>query len=182
MASPKKLSHLVLQTNRRPQMVDWYCTVLGAELLYENPHIAFISYDDEHHRVAFVDPGPLADKAPAEGKTARAGGEVGLHHVAFTMGSLGDLADQYRHLKNKGIRPHRCVNHGVTTSMYYYDPDRNQVELLVDNFETAIEGQDYMRRRSASDKNPVGIDFDPDEMVKRIQNGLRVQELVDINA
>src|SRR5712691_6393303 len=63
MASPKKLSHLVLQTNRRPQMVDWYCTVLGAELLYENPHIAFISYDDEHHRVAFVDPGPLADKA-----------------------------------------------------------------------------------------------------------------------
>ena len=77
MASPKKLSHLVLQTNRRPQMVDWYCTVLGAELLYQNPHIAFISYDDEHHRVAFIDPGPLADKAPAEGKTARAGGEVG---------------------------------------------------------------------------------------------------------
>jgi len=182
MASPKKLSHLVLQTNRRPQMVDWYCTVLGAELLYENPHIAFISYDDEHHRVAFVDPGPLADKAPAEGKTARAGGEVGLHHVAFTMGSLDDLADQYLQLKNKGIRPHRCVNHGVTTSMYYYDPDRNQVELLVDNFETAIEGQDYMRRRSASDKNPVGIDFDPDEMVARIRKGLDIEELSLINA
>jgi len=77
MPSPKKLSHLVLQTNRRQQMIDWYCTVLGADLLYQNPHIAFISYDDEHHRVAFVDPGPLADKAPAEGKTARAGGEVG---------------------------------------------------------------------------------------------------------
>jgi len=182
MPSPKKLSHLVLQTNRREAMIEWYCKVLGAQLLHQNKQIAFISYDDEHHRVAFVDPGPLADKAPAEGKTARAGGEVGLHHVAFTMGSLGDLADQYRHLKGKGIQPHRCVNHGVTTSMYYYDPDRNQVELLVDNFETAIEGQDYMRRRSASDKNPVGIDFDPDEMVKRIQNGLRVQELVDINA
>src|SRR5947207_854554 len=182
MPSPKKLSHLVLQTNRRPQMVDWYCTVLGAELLYENPHIAFISYDDEHHRVAFVDPGPLADKAPAEGKTARAGGEVGLHHVAFTMGSLDDLADQYIQLKDKGITPHRCVNHGVTTSMYYYDPDRNQVELLVDNFETAIEGQNYMRRRSASDKNPVGIDFDPEELVKQIHSGLRLEELQSINA
>jgi hypothetical protein len=66
--------------------------------------------------------------------------------------------------------------------MYFYDPDRNQVELLVDNFETAIEGQDYMRRRSATDKNPVGIDFDPDEMVKRIRGGLRLKELVDINA
>jgi len=181
MASPTKLSHLVLQTNRRDEMVDWYCTVLGAELLYQNPHIAFISYDDEHHRVAFIDPGPLADKAPAEGKTARAGGEVGLHHVAFTMGGLDDLAEQYLHLKELGITPHRCVNHGVTTSMYYYDPDRNQVELLIDNFETAIEGQDYMRRRSAADKNPVGIDFDPDELVKRVRAGLNVKELVDIN-
>ena len=61
MPSPRKLSHLVLQTNRRPQMIEWYCTVLGAQLLHQNKVIAFISYDDEHHRVAFVDPGPLAD-------------------------------------------------------------------------------------------------------------------------
>jgi catechol-2,3-dioxygenase len=182
MPSPKKLSHLVLQTNRRDQMIDWYCTVLGAQVLHRNKHIAFISYDDEHHRVAFIDPGPLADKAPAEGKTARAGGEVGLHHVAFTMGSLDELIDQYQHLREQGIRPHRCVNHGVTTSMYYYDPDRNQVELLVDNFATAIEGQNYMRRRKETDKNPVGIDFDPEEMVERVRNGLKIEELVNINA
>src|SRR4029077_10832295 len=166
----------------REQMIDWYCTVLGAQLLHQNKMIAFISYDDEHHRVAFVDPGPLADKAPAEGKTARAGGEVGLHHVAFTMGSLADLADQYRQLKDKGIRPHRCVNHGVTTSMYYYDPDHNQVELLVDNFATAIEGQDYMRQRRETDKNPVGIDFDPEELVKQVDAGLKIKDLVNINA
>src|SRR5487761_794390 len=175
MGSPTKLSHLVLQTNRRPEMIEWYCTVLGAELLYENKFIAFISYDDEHHRVAFIDPGPLADKAPAEGKTARAGGEVGLHHVAFTMGGLDDLADQYLSLKEQGIRPHRCVNHGVTTSMYYYDPDRNQVELLVDNFATAVEGQAYMRQRSAADKNPVGIVYEPDELVARVRAGLRIE-------
>lgn len=181
MTSPKKLSHLVLQTNRREAMRDWYCTVLGAQVLHENRFICFISYDDEHHRVAFIDPGPLADKAPAEGKTARAGGEVGLHHVAFTMGSLDELIDQYQHLRELGIRPHRCVNHGVTTSMYYYDPDRNQVELLVDNFATAIEGQNYMRGRSESDKNPVGIDFDPEAMVERVRAGLRIQELQTIN-
>ena len=180
--SPKKLSHLVLQTNRRQEMIDWYCTVLGAELLHQNKMIAFISYDDEHHRVAFVDPGPLADKAPAEGKTARAGGEVGLHHVAFTMGSLDELADQYLYLKDRGITPHRCVNHGVTTSMYFYDPDRNQVELLVDNFATAAAGQDYMRHRSATDKNPVGVDFDPEELTKQIRAGLRLEELQSINA
>jgi catechol-2,3-dioxygenase len=182
MASPKKLSHIVLQTNRREQMVEWYCTVLGAEILYQNKHIAFISYDDEHHRVAFIDPGPLNDKAPSEGKTARAGNEVGLHHVAFTFGGLEELADHYEWLKTQGVQPHRCVNHGMTTSMYFYDPDRNQVELLVDNFATAAEGQDYMRRRSAADKNPVGIDFEPDELVARVRKGLRIEELVDINA
>src|SRR3954471_382520 len=165
MPSPKKLSHLVLQTNRRNEMVEWYCKVLGAELLYQNKFIAFISYDDEHHRVAFIDPGPLAEKAPAEGKTARAGGEVGPPHMAFRYAGPDDLIDNYLRLKQLGIRPHRCVNHGMTTSMYYYGPDRNQVELLVDNFATASEGQAYMRGRSATDKNPVGVDFDPEEMV-----------------
>ena len=64
MASPTKLSHLVLQTNRRREMIDWYCTVLGAEVLYEAERISFISYDDEHHRVAFLDPGPLTERQP----------------------------------------------------------------------------------------------------------------------
>ena len=182
MPSPKKLSHIVLQTNRREQMRDWYCTVLGAQILHENRFICFVSYDDEHHRVAFIDPGPLADKAPSEGKTARAGGEVGLHHIAFTYGGLDDLIDNYLRLKDLGIRPHRCVNHGMTTSMYYYDPDRNQVELLFDNFHNVRDGRDWMTKRSPDDKNPVGIDFDPDEMVARLRQGLDIEELSLINA
>jgi catechol-2,3-dioxygenase len=178
MASPTKLSHIVLQTNRRNQMRDWYCTVLGAEILHENEFICFISYDDEHHRVAFIDPGPLSDKEP---DARRAGNEAGLHHVAFTYAGLDDLIDNYLRLKQIGIGPQRCVNHGVTTSMYYRDPDNNQVELLVDNFATAAEGQAYMRRRSAADKNPVGVVYDPEELVARVRAGLRVEELVAIN-
>jgi catechol-2,3-dioxygenase len=178
MASPKKLSHLVLQTNRRREMIDWYCRVLEAEILYEAERISFISYDDEHHRVAFLDPGPLHEREP---DGPRAGKEAGLHHVAFTFSGLDSLIDKYQQLKALGIRPHRCVNHGVTTSMYYYDPDRNQVELLVDNFATATEGQDYMRGRSTADKNPVGVAYDPEELVERVRAGLRIEELVAIN-
>jgi catechol-2,3-dioxygenase len=178
MASPKKLSHIVLQTNRRPEMIDWYCTVLGAEILYEAERISFISYDDEHHRVAFLDPGPLAEREPDGPK---AGKEAGLHHVAFTFGGLDDLIDNYQRLKQIGICPQRCVNHGVTTSMYYHDPDHNQVELLVDNFATAKEGRAYMQSRSANDKNPVGIVYDPEELVGRVRAGLRIEELAAIN-
>jgi hypothetical protein len=39
------------------------------------------------------------------------------------------------------IRPFYSINHGPTTSLYYTDPDGNRVELLVDNFATAGEGQ-----------------------------------------
>jgi catechol-2,3-dioxygenase len=170
--SPKKLSHIVLQTNRRREMIDWYCIVLGAEILYEAERISFISYDDEHHRVAFLDPGPLTERQPDA---------AGLNHVAFTFGDLDDLIDNYQRLKDLGIRPHRCVNHGVTTSMYYQDPDHNQVELLIDNFTTASEGRAYMQGRSKNDKNPVGIAFDPEDLARRVSAGLRVEELQSVN-
>ena len=65
--------------------------------------------------------------------------------------------------------------------MYYYDPDRNQVELLVDNFATAAEGQAYMRRALRRDKNPVGVVYDPEELVERVRAGLRLEELAAIN-
>ncbi len=181
MASPKKLSHIVLQTNRRREMIDWYCTVLGAEILYEAERISFVSYDDEHHRVAFLDPGPLAERQPDAPLAERQPDAAGLNHVAFTFGGLDDLIDNYQRLKAIGIRPHRCVNHGVTTSMYYHDPDHNQVELLVDNFATAVEGQAYMRGRSVTDKNPVGVVYQPEELVTRVRAGLRLEELASIN-
>jgi hypothetical protein len=65
--------------------------------------------------------------------------------------------------------------------MYYHDPDNNQVELLVDNFATTADGQAYMRGRSATDKNPVGVVYDPEELAQRVQAGLRVEELASIN-
>jgi catechol-2,3-dioxygenase len=107
--------------------------------------------------------------------------EAGLHHVAFTFGGLDDLIDNYQRLQQIGIHPHRCVNHGVTTSMYYHDPDHNQVELLVDNFATAAEGRAYMQSRSINDKNPVGIVYEPEELVDRVRAGLRIEELASIN-
>ena len=62
---PTKLAHLVYQTNRMAEMRDWYCAVLGARVVYEDKHLSFVTYDDEHHRVAFLDFGPLAPRDPA---------------------------------------------------------------------------------------------------------------------
>lgn len=48
--SPTKLAHVVLRTNNFKAMVEYYTTFLGAQIIYDNELIAFISYDDEHHR------------------------------------------------------------------------------------------------------------------------------------
>jgi len=178
MASPIKLSHIVLQTNKPRELREWYCKVLGAEIVHENDFISFISYDDEHHRVAFLNPGALAPREPGERDSGdfRAGKETGLHHMAFTFKGLGELLDTYTRLKESGIRPYWCINHGPTTSMYYRDPDNNQVELLIDNFEDVRDGKAYMRSPAFA-KNPIGVPFEPDDFAARIKAGASAAEL-----
>ena len=81
---------------------------------------------------------------------------------------MGELLGNYERLAARGIRPFRSINHGPTTSMYYVDPDGNRVELQIDNFATAEEGQAWMLS-PAFDRNPIGVEFDPDDLVRRFQ-------------
>jgi catechol 2,3-dioxygenase-like lactoylglutathione lyase family enzyme len=176
---PSKLAHVVYQTNRMTAMRDWYATVLGGHVIYENPHLCFVTYDEEHHRVAFVDFGPLAPRDTAAGSELgpKPVEQPGLHHVAFTFGSMGEFLDNYVRLRDQGIRPFFCVNHGPTTSMYYRDPDGNRIELQIDNFATAEEGQAWMHS-PAFDRNPIGVEYNPDELVRKFRAGVAVAELV----
>jgi catechol-2,3-dioxygenase len=182
MASPIKLSHVVLQTNQPHRLREWYCSVLGAEIVHENDFISFISYDDEHHRVAFLNPGALEARAPGVRGSGdfRAGKEAGLHHMAFTFKGLGELLDTYSRLKQQGIRPYWCINHGPTTSMYYHDPDNNQVELLIDNFAEVRDAKAYMRSPAFA-ANPIGVEFDADDFVARFHAGANEAELLQMS-
>jgi catechol 2,3-dioxygenase-like lactoylglutathione lyase family enzyme len=176
---PTKLAHVVFQTNRSKEMSDWYCSVLSGHIVYQNPHLCFVTYDEEHHRVAFVDFGPLTPRDPAAGGElmVKATDQPGLHHVSFTFRSMEEFLGNYVRLKGLGVRPFFCVNHGPTTSMYYRDPDGNRIELQIDNFATAEEGQAWMHS-AAFDRNPIGVEFDPDELTKKFQAGVPLAELV----
>jgi catechol-2,3-dioxygenase len=63
-------------------MVEWYKTVLSAEILNQNDFIAFMTYDDEHHRIAI---------ATIPGMVERPKHSAGLDHLSFTYGTLGEL-------------------------------------------------------------------------------------------
>ena len=114
------LAHFVLQTNQLPEMRAWYLKVLGAEVVYENPAMCFLTIDEEHHRLALFGPpgGMMTERTPLT---------TGLAHTAFTFPTLGDLVDKYLELHDAGIEPRVPVQHGVTTSLYYRDPDGNEI-------------------------------------------------------
>lgn len=168
MASPAKLAHVVFRTGRLKEMTGWYCHVLEAHVQFADDLLAFVTYDDEHHRVAFVATG--SDERPEPRHT-------GLEHVAFTYASLGDLLGTYIRLRDDGIKPYWTINHGPTISLYYEDPDGNHVELQIDNFATEEE-LDAWFHSGAFAGNPIGVEFDPEELLVRLWAGEPVSELV----
>ena len=99
--------------------------------------------------------------------------------MAFTFESLDELLDTYTRLKASGITPYWCINHGPTTSMYYRDPDNNQVELLIDNFDDVRDGKAYLQSPAFA-KNPIGVPFEPDAFVARLRAGASVEELTGL--
>ena len=62
------------------------------------------------------------------------------------------------------------VNHGPTTSIYYRDPDGNELETQVDNFDT-IEATNKFMSGPEFAENPIGTDIDIEEMIRRLQSG-----------
>ncbi|MFH8802111.1 VOC family protein [Streptomyces sp. NPDC017936] len=169
MSATPKFAHVVFQTSNPDGMRDWYCAVLDGHVVFQNEGLCFITYDEEHHRVALLTPPVALDrKTPT---TAAA------HHVAYTFDHLDDLLARYELLRDKGITPAVCIAHGVTTSMYYQDPDGSFVEMQIDVFTDPDEATAYMRGPEYS-ADAVGPAFDPEAMLVARRSGAAVEDLI----
>lgn len=159
--SPAYFAHIVLYTKKFQEMVDWYCHFLGAKVMGASGGLAFVTYDDEHHRIAIIEMPDYKDREP---------NTVGMAHFAYNYASLDDLIHQYERLKASGVMPVRTINHGPTTSMYYRDPEQNAVEIQVDNFPT-VDALNEWFATGEFNRNPIGVAFDFEEIVERHQAG-----------
>lgn len=163
---PQKFVHVVYRTRRFQQMLDWYQRVFDAHVQHRDPVLAFLSYDDEHHRFAFVN---LSVLQP-EGTQTEKEGLIGVDHLAYTYASIDELVENYAQLKAMGVLPYWCVHHGVTVSMYYADPDGNQMEFQVDSYGSSEEANAFMAG-PGFEQNPIGVEYDPEQMLARKRSG-----------
>src|SRR5258707_10715514 len=95
--SPAKLAHVVLRVRDLPVMRDWYKTVLQADVTQETAVLSFLTFDDEHHRIALIAFPGIEER----GDTMR----VGMYHIAFTYARMRDLLQTYERLRDAAITP-----------------------------------------------------------------------------
>jgi len=171
---PQALIHVSIGTDENfEKMVDFYvkffnCTVTNYRDKRaqgsDGGRACFISFDEFDHRFALLE---------RRGST-RAKGRAGIAHAAFRYRSLKDLVALYRQAKAWGIPIAHSINHGQSTSFYYNDPDGNEIETYIDNFDTPQECthfKHWFQYRPGLDYNMSAGAFDPEKMCKLVDEG-----------
>ncbi len=147
------LHHDTIKTTRLDEMAAWYTAVLGARANFRDANNAWLTNDGANHRIAFLSAPGLADD-PEKGR------RNGMHHSAFEYETFADLMSSYARMRGLGIEPAFCLEHGLTISLYYRDPEGNFVELQSDNFRDWERSSEWMRTSPEFAANPIGVFFD----------------------
>jgi catechol 2,3-dioxygenase len=164
------LHHVNLKTTRMREMIDWYGTVVGTKPNFHFPAGAWLTNDGANHRIALITSSKMSDDPQKLEHT-------GIHHMAFEYTSCDELLDNYVRLKALGIVPHMSLDHGMTMSFYYVDPDGNSVELQYDNFGDWQASSEWMRTSAEFAANPIGVPVDPAKLVEARDQGASSADL-----
>jgi len=132
MIQARKLGHIVLKVRDAAKSRDFYTRTLGLKVAHEDLErgAVFLSFGEAHHDLA------LFQLATVEAPDAA---QPGLHHMAWQLGSVEELQAAYRELKALGVPIESTVEHNVTRSIYFPDPDGNRVELYCDMVANGFE-------------------------------------------
>jgi catechol 2,3-dioxygenase len=136
MIHPKKVGHVVLKVRDLKRAEQFYTEVLGMEVVMrlDRPQGikgVFFSLGEQHHDIAVLE-------VPTDAELVK-DNQVGLHHIALQVGSFAELQDAYRTLKARGANITRTIDHFITKSIYFTDPDGNGLELYCDVGEDGLE-------------------------------------------
>jgi catechol-2,3-dioxygenase len=158
------LHHVTMKTSHLDEMIAWYALVIGAQVQFRDQAAAWMTNDEANHRIGFLAVPGLSDDAEKVRHN-------GMHHCAFEYGSFADLMSSFDRLRAAGVLPAFCLDHGLTISLYYKDPEGNFVELQSDNFSDWKLSSEWMRTSADFAANPIGTFFDPEALQRTIRDG-----------
>lgn len=121
-----RIGHVHLKVSDLQKSLDFYCDLLGFELItMYGEQAAFISAGGYHHHIGLNTWNSLG-APPAPKRSA------GLFHTAILYPTKKDLAQIFKRIHDAGYPFTGASDHGVSLALYLDDPDENGVELYWD--------------------------------------------------
>jgi catechol 2,3-dioxygenase len=125
-----RIGHVHLKVSDLNRAIDFYCGVLGFELVQRyGPGAAFVSAGGYHHHIGL-------NTWESKGGSPPPAGTTGLYHVAIVYPSRAALAEALRRLIAAQVPLDGASDHGVSEALYLTDPDGNGIELYRDRPES----------------------------------------------
>lgn len=139
MSAPREIGHLVLNVSNCERSTAFYRDVVGFQVARYVPggKRSFLTCGVVHHNLALFE-------APA-GTPSLQKGQVGINHFAFKVDNYPALQAAYQRLTAANAVIDHVVDHGMTRSVYFLDPDGIMMELFCDTFDTQAEGLAFMK-------------------------------------
>ena len=138
MPKVNKVAHIVLAVKDVMASVKFYTEVLGMEAvdLKENHKTAFLSFGTQHHDIAVFEAPEGAER-----------GEIGLNHFAMQIeGGIPELKELKQRLEDMVATITHTTDHTITKSVYFLDPDGNQLEIFAEGFDDPSEALAFIRQ------------------------------------
>ena len=117
----KRVGHVVLKMRDLEAAKKFYAGILGMQISSESEIAVFFRFGDYHHDIGVFKTTEDAE-APKEE-------QVGLLHAALVVDSQESLVEMYKHLQEQGVTIEAAFDHGMTRSIYVYDPEGNALEI-----------------------------------------------------
>ena len=134
MIRPQRIGHVVIKVRDLERSRAFYTEVLGMDVMNDTPEAGLLflaNHRRDHHELALLQVGPDANAPGA--------GDLGLAHIAFRLETQDELEAAYRELKEREVPISFTVNHGITNSIYFLDPDGHELEVYCDNTAESYE-------------------------------------------
>lgn len=147
------IGHVHLKVGDLKKVEEFYCGILGFNVIARLPQALFIAAGSYHHHLGFNTwQSKNGNPPPAEA--------TGLYHVAIRYPSKNALSDAVKRLRDASWPLDGVSDHGTQLSLYLRDAEQNGVELYWDRPEAEwpLDEQGHVQFTNEL--------FDPDDLLK----------------